>query len=534
MRDRIAFFRHPAAALFAGILIILAYAPYGFSVVQIISVAFLFHLIINADGTRQAFFIGWAYGTGWMTAGVYWLYISMHQFGGLNQAMAIAAVLALGLFMGLLPALAVTLAMIIRRRFGASDFLMAMLILPSALCLAEWTRGWLFTGFPWVVLGYAHTDNALSGFAPVIGVYGITLLATVLAGSALILFNRKQPRRNAVFLIALAIIVGGYGLKFVHWTTPVDAPIRVRLLQGNVPQEMKFSPDQVRKTLALYEEMITASPADLIVTPETAIPQYLHTLSPEWYKKIEKYAVDSHATLAIGIPLADSVRHYTNSLITVSPDSDKPHHINYRYDKQHLVPFGEFVPFGFRWFVNLMRIPLGDFARGPEIQQPFRVKNQWILPNICYEDIFGEEIARQIRAAIKDGNPEPGMMLNLSNIAWFGDSLALPQHLQISRMRSLEMQRPMLRATNTGVTAIIDARGNVQGQLPSYSFATLETELTGMNGMTPYIRFGNHPAIIACLILFFGGATLAHRHHITREGYRKNPLAGKNDQEELL
>ena len=533
MRDRLALARHPIAALIAGVLLILAFAPYGFSIVQIVSVAFLFHLILQATTIRQGFITGLAYGTGWMTAGVYWLYFSMHQFGGLNAFLAAGAVVALGLFMGLLPAIAITLAMIARRRLNASDILMVLFILPATLSLAEWTRGWLFTGFPWTLLGYAHTDNALSGFAPVIGVYGITLFACILSGCALILFNRKQPHRNPVFIIALAIIVGGYSLKFINWTNPVDTPIKVRLLQGNIPQEMKFSPDQARKTLDLYRDMILAAPADLIVTPETAIPQYLHTLSLDWYGQIEQYAVNNHATLAIGIPIADSMQHFTNSLIVVSPDSDKPHHLSYRYDKQHLVPFGEFVPPGFRWFINLMHIPLGDFARGPTIQPPFAVKNQWILPNICYEDIFGEEIAQQIRAAIKAGAPEPGIMLNISNIAWFGDSLALPQHLQISRMRALEMQRPMLRATNTGVTAIIDAHGNVQGQLPYYSFATLETELTGMNGMTPYIRFGNHPAIIASLILLLLGCTLAHKRLATQPGYRANPLAGRNDWEEL-
>lgn len=533
MRTGLASLQRPAAALAAGAMLILSFAPYGFSIVQIISVAFLFHLVLGAASVRQGFILGWAYGAGWIIAGLYWLYYSMHQFGGLNRWLAIAALLALGLFIGLLPAGATGLATLIRKKFGATDVLTAILILPATLTLAEWVRGWLFTGLPWILLGYAHTDNALAGFAPIVGVYGITLLAAILSGSALLLFKRHEPYRNTVFLVAIIIILGGYGLTFIRWTTPVDPPITIRLLQGNIPQEMKFSPDRIDHTLTTYENMIMAAPADLIVTPETAIPQYLHTLSPDWYKKLEKYAVKTQTSLAIGIPVADSPSRFTNSLILLSPDSGKPHHISYRYDKQHLVPFGEFVPPGFRWFINLMRIPLGDFARGPEIQAPFPVKGQWILPNICYEDLFGEEIARQIRAAAGSGHPEPGIMLNLSNIAWFGDSLALPQHLQISRMRSLEMQRPMLRATNTGVTAIIDAQGRVQGRLPAYRFAALETEIQGYAGMTPYIRFGNHPAIIACLLLFFGGATLAHYRQTRHPDYRQHPLSGKNDWEEL-
>lgn len=533
MPKRLVSFKQPAAALAAGAFLVLAFAPYGLAIAQIISVGFLFHLLLNTRSPRQAFIIGWAYGTGWLTAGFYWLYYSMHQYGGLNAALAVLAVIALALFLGLLPALAMGLASLIRQRLKAADILCVLFIMPACLTLAEWTRSWIFTGFPWLALGYAHTDNALSGFAPLIGVYGITLLGCILSGAALLLFKRRrQPGKNTVFLVALAIIASGYGLTFINWTSPTGTPIKVRLLQGNIPQEMKFSPDQIDNNLQIYEDLITATPADLIVTPETAIPLYLHRLSPKWFTRLEKFAVDNNSVLAIGIPVADSQHRFSNSLIVVSPEPDTPYHISYRYDKQHLVPFGEFIPPGFHWFINLMRIPLGSFTRGPLIQHPFPVKDQWILPNICYEDIFGEEIANQIRTAIKNDMPEPGIMLNISNIAWFGDSLALPQHLQISRMRSLEMQRPMLRSTNTGVTAIIDAKGHVQGELPYYSRGSLETEIQGMSGYTPYIRFGNHPAIIACILLILAGGILAH-HSLTRQpGYRKNPLSGKNDWEE--
>ncbi len=533
MHGRLVTLKYSFCALIAGALLILALAPFGFSIIQILCVAFLFHLILKTSQVQQSFFVGWAFGTGWMTASVYWLFFSMHQYGGLNPLLAILAVIILGLFMGLLPATAITLTKFIGNRLQADNTFLLLFILPATLTLAEWTRGWLFTGLPWGALGYAHTDNALSGFAPLIGVYGITLLATFLSGCVIVLLNRKYPYRSIVFVVALTIIIGGYGLKFINWTIPVNSPIKIRLLQGNIPQELKFSPEQSQKTLKRYEDMIMASPADLIVTPETAIPQYLHTLSPAWYKKLEKYVVDTKTTLAIGIPIADSLLHYTNSLIVISPETSNPYHISYRYNKQHLVPFGEYIPSGFRWFLNLMHIPLGNFARGPIVQKPFLVKNQWIMPNICYEDLFGEEIAKQIKAAYKSDMPEPGIMLNISNIAWFGNSLALPQHLQISRMRALEMQRPMLRSTNTGVTAIIDAKGQVQGELPYYRLATLETEIQGMNGITPYIRFGNHIAITACLILFFAGATLAHYRLTRSPTYRSHPLSGRNDWEEL-
>lgn len=533
MRNTLAALKRPAAAFIAGALLVLALAPCGFSLIQILSLAFFFHLLLGATTIRQGFFTGWAYGTGWMTAGVHWLYFSMHRYGGLDPWLAAAAVILLGLFMGLLPAAAALLASAIRLRLAASDTVVALFILPPALTLAEWIRGWLFTGFPWAVLGYAHTDNALTGFAPVIGLYGITLLAAFLAGCALLLINRRQPRRNLLFLAGAAIIIGGYALRAVSWTTPTGEPATIRLLQGNIPQEMKFSPDALAHTLEQYADMITAAPADLIVTPETAIPQYLHTLPAAWYRKLETFAVKNGSTLAIGIPVADSLQRFTNSLVLLSPGSSHPYHLAYRYDKQHLVPFGEFIPPGFRWFTNMLHIPMGDFTRGPAVQPPFAAGSQWIQPNICYEDIFGEEIARQIRAARNAGKPEPGILLNLSNIAWFGDSLALPQHLQISRMRALETQRPMLRATNTGMTAVIDANGQVLGELPAWKKATLATTIQGRNGATPYIRFGNHPAILACLILILGSAVFSHWRQTRQPGYRPHPLAGKNDMGEL-
>lgn len=533
MRDKLSHFSRPALAFIAGGALILSFAPYGYSIVQIISVAFLFHLILSASSKKSAFFYAWSYGTAWMIAGVHWLFFSMHDFGGLSPVLAASGVVLLGLFMGLLPAFSMLGASFIRQKLVVSDFLMATLILPSALTLAEWTRGWLLTGFPWTVLGYAHTDNALAGFAPICGVYGVTLFSTLLAGNALTLASRKNPRRTLAFIIGLIIILGGYGLKFIHWTKPVNQPIKVRLLQGNIPQEMKFSRDNIEKTLERYHAMITAESADLIVTPETAVPIYLHQVPKTWYEKLEQYSVQTKTTLAIGIPIAENIYSFTNSLLVVSSESEKPHHFSYRYDKHHLVPFGEFIPTGFRWFMNLMHMPLGDFKRGTNDQAPFPVKGQWILPNICYEDIFGEEIAYQIRSAHKQDLPEPTLMLNLSNIAWFGNSLALPQHLQISRMRAIEMQRPMLRSTNTGVTAIIDAKGNIQGELPYYTLGTLEVTIQGYQGMTPYIILGNALAIVVTIILLLAGSILAHYRLTKLPGYTPNPLTGRNDWNEL-
>jgi apolipoprotein N-acyltransferase len=206
-----------------------------------------------------------------------------------------------------------------------------------------------------------------------------------------------------------------------------------------------------------------------------------------------------------GIPLSESVTEYSNSVAGIGPQGQ-----SYHYDKHHLVPFGEFIPLGFRWFTDLMQIPLGDFTRGGAVQAPFAVKDQLVLPNVCYEDVFGEEIAKQLRDA-----PRPAtLLLNVSNLAWYGQSTAIPQHLQISRMRSLETGRPMLRSTNNGATAIIDAKGNVASSIPPYSRGTLAATVQGMAGMTPYIRLGNY--------LFLGLSALALiGAWLTGRNYRK-------------
>lgn len=224
---------------------------------------------------------------------------------------------------------------------------------------------------------------------------------------------------------------------------PVDRTgrpaVQVRLLQGNIPQEFKFTGEQIASALSMYADTITNKQADLIVTPETAIPIYIQQLPTGYLEHLTQFAARSFSHIALGIPLADSPRNYTNSLIVISPqDHEKNAQFGYRYNKHHLVPFGEFVPFGFHWFVNMMRIPLGDFTRGDPLQKPFAVKDQWIMPNICYEDIFGEEIVDQIRNEQEIGNSQPTILLNVSNIAWFGNTIALPQHLQISQMRSAE------------------------------------------------------------------------------------------------
>jgi apolipoprotein N-acyltransferase len=482
----------PLFALIAGALNVFAFAPFGLWPLQIITLAFMFALALRSTGWKQAALVGWSYALGWYAAGIHWLYVSMHNYGGLPGWMAAAAVGLLSLYLGIFCSLAMGGTVWLRQRFKIGPAASLLLLFPAAFALAEWLRGWVLTGFPWVGAGYAHVTGPLAGFAPLIGVYGIGLIAAAAAG-ALALTPSKKPAA----LLAIALCAVGYAFQFTDWTKPHGQPISVRLLQGNVPQNLKFDPEVIGSTLMLYHDMVTQAPADLIATPETAIPLLSAQLPPDYLPRFASYVEKSHSHVVLGIPISDGPQQYANSAIGIAPSgAAKP----YRYDKHHLVPFGEFIPAGARWFVDMMHIPLGDFSRGDLLQAPFAVRDQQVLPNICYEDLFGEEIAAQLAS----GKKQATILLNMSNIAWFGDSIALPQHLQISQMRSLETGRPMLRATNTGMTAVIDAHGRVAAMLDPFTRSVLAATVQGYEGLTPYSRFGNLPVVLLSLAALIG------------------------------
>ncbi|UOD31306.1 apolipoprotein N-acyltransferase [Massilia violaceinigra] len=486
-------------AALAGASSVLAFAPVGWWPLQILALAFLFYQVGMDTSVRRSSLIGWAFGFGWSVAGMHWLYITMNRFGNIPGPMAVAAVCLLGAYMGLFGAFASGVSTWLRRRWSLPVASFLLLVLPFMWGLSDWMRGWILTGFPWVATGYAHNASPLGGYAAIVGVYGIGVIAAVCASCIVMLTQRA--RWPGLGLLG-AILGIGYGLSFVAWTTPQGMPISVRLLQGNVAQQKKFDPDHVLRALEMYRGMITAQPADLIALPETAIASLPQYLPPDYLPSIQTYAAASGSHVLSGIPMSDGPGSYANSVIGFSPSGQA-----YRYDKHHLVPFGEFVPAGFRWFVDMMRIPLGDMSRGAEVQPAFAVKDQLVLPNVCYEDVFGEEIAMQLRTM-----PRPAtMLLNVSNLAWFGESVAIPQHVQMSQMRSLETGRPMLRATNTGATVVIDGRGKIVNALPMYTHGSLAARVQGMGGMTPFIRMGNY-LFLALAALAFGVAWFSGRN----------------------
>ncbi|VVE29942.1 apolipoprotein N-acyltransferase [Pandoraea cepalis] len=502
--------RARALAGLAGIAQTLAFAPRDVWWLQLLAMAGLFALVERSASRRDALWLGGSFGVASFASGIWWLYISMHTYGGMPGIMAGAAVLLFSIYLAIYPALATFIT-----RGVSPSGLWRTLAFAGAWTLAEWLRGTVFTGFPWLSPGYAHVDGPLAGFAPLIGVYGIgglaALAAAWLARAVLPVAGTTPPagpaRRLAAVVGVLALLGAGAGLARHAWTTPSGKPLTVRLLQGNIAQDMKFERAGIDHAMALYRDMIVAAPADLIITPETAFPVLLQGIPPDVAGPIREFAdrTGSHVVLgAVGATLTDrGPTDLTNSLFGVTPRDATLH----RYDKHHLVPFGEFVPWGFRWFVDMMHIPLGDFLRGTATPSGFAVADQRVALDICYEDLFGEEIAQTLRSM-----PEPATVLaNSTNLAWFGDTIALDQHLQIARMRTLETGRPMLRATNTGTTAIIDAHGRVQGRLPTMTTGALTGSVQPYSGLTPYVRFGNLPALGLALIALGLGLAMSRR-----------------------
>ncbi len=459
---------------------------------QLICVALLVWRLSHATPARAAL-LGWAFGTAWLTSGIWWLFVSMHYYGGLPAWLAGLAVLVLCAFMALFLAVAAAIFTRYRRGALAGD----TLLFAALWLLAELTRGLLFTGLPWVASGYAHVDSPLAALAPWLGVYGVGSVAAALAAAPAL--GRGVSRWKA--LLGVAGVLTGLALAPLAQFTQATTTLSVALLQGNVPQNEKFSLEYLPSALAWTREQLLGANADLVVGAETVIPLLPHQLDPLWWQPLlEHFRAPGRAAL-VGLPLGDEQRGYTNSAAGLSASTAALPDGFYRYDKHHLVPFGEVIPPLFKWFVQLMDIPLGDFTRGALVAPSFVVKGERVAPNICYEDLFGEELA----ARFTDPSSAPTILANLSNIGWFGQTIAVAQHLNISRMRTLELQHPMLRATNTGATAVIDHRGQVTHRLAPHTQGVLRGEVQGRSGVTPFARWagvaGQWPLVCIALLL---------------------------------
>ncbi len=475
----------------------------------------------RAAGVRpaRAAMLGLAFGSGWLGASTWWLFISMHRYGGLPAPLAGLAVAALALALSVY--LAIALALFARLRCGKA-WLDAWLF--AALWLgAELARGSLLTGFPWAATGYGQIDGPLAALAPWVGVYGIGFVTAAVA--ALPALALRAGARRAVLPTFIAVALLAAATLAARDFTVGTAPLGVTLVQTNVAQDEKFAPERLPQALSWLERALGDAHGPLVLAPETAIPLLPDQLGPEAWGRFSGLFRGDRAAL-IGIPLGSFEAGYTNSVAGLSAQSASLPGGFYRYDKQHLVPFGEFIPTGFRWFVDMMRIPLGDFARGPKVPVSFAYAGQRIAPNVCYEDLFGEELA--LRFA--DEALAPTLLANVSNIGWFGDTIAIAQHLHISRMRTLELQRPMLRATNTGATAVIDHRGRVRASLAPFVGGTLDAVVEGRRGLTPYSRWAGYLGLAPAWLFAALPVMLAIAARLRRRGGggRPNVLANEN------
>ncbi len=495
----------PLYALLAGAIHACSFAPWNLPWLQVLALAALFALGARATSARGAAWLGFAFGMGWFGVGVSWVYVSMHVYGLMPAPLAGAATAAFCAYLAIYPALALGLA----HRFFRRAEVRVAIGLPALWTITEWLRGTVFTGFPWLASGYAHTDGPLAGWAPTLGTYGITLMAALLAG-ALSLLTLPTRRYGWVATAFVVVVGGGWFGRTQSWTKPVGAPIIVRLVQANIPQDTKFEPDGIAQAFTAHLALMQGPRVDLVALPESIFPVPMQYVPPSYLQAFRDFARANRTAVLFGVFLEEPRAHYFNSAVAFEPGAtanDAPPGARFeRYSKRHLVPFGEFIPPGFRWFVDLMKMPIGDQQRGATAQ-PLALAGQQVAVNICYEDLFGAEIIE----AWHTPGPAPTMMLNLSNLAWFNDSLALPQHLQISRMRALETQHPMLRATNTGATAIIDARGHVVAQLQYLTAGALNGEVQGYEGTTPFIQHGNWPALLLAGLLLVAAFSFGRR-----------------------
>ena len=476
-----------AAAL--GAVSVSAYAPFYLFPLPLLSFAALFLLWQGAASGRDAALLGFAFGLGWFGAGVSWVYISLSTFGAMPAPLAATVTLLFCAYLALHPALIGWLS----RRFAMSPALNWMVFVPAAFTLIDWVREWLFTGFPWLNPGYSQAPvSPLTGYAAILGLHGVTLLLFATAGALCWAWLTKpwtQLRSLWPWPTALIVIwIAGAGLKHIAWTEPTGTRVSVSLLQGNIDQDQKWREDQLRATLDTYLGMVRGSDARLIILPETALPLFLRDVPENYLDALAEHAKRNNGDVLVGVPERMPNGDYYNSVVSVGSAARQT------YRKSHLVPFGEFIPLRplLGELVSRLAIPLQDFSRGAADQQPLAIAGEQVAINICYEDVFGDEIIRQL--------PQATLLVNVSNVAWFGRSVAPQQHLQIAQMRAMETGRYMLRATNTGMTAVVSPQGIVEAVAPEFQSAVLTRTVAGMRGATPYVRWGNYAALLLCAI----------------------------------
>ncbi len=491
------FATNPLLAFTAGAILPFAFAPYGQSYLAPVMLAILFFCWQQSPTPKNAAWLGYLFGLGQFGLGTWWVYISMHEFSGAGILPSSLLTLLFINVLAVFPALAGWSSRWLCR--GEMPVWQVILIIPSLWSISEILRGSVMNGFPWLEIGYSQSDTPLAGYAPVFGTYGVGWLTALTAVGIWLLFQLRAAAYRLVALLALIWIIGT-GFKYIEWHRPAGEPFQATLLQGNIPQDLKWQPQTRRRILETYLNMTRQHwDSKLIVWPETAVPAFLHQVRDTFLSALEKTAKQKGSDLLIGVPVLDQTSNrYYNAIISLGQTPGV-------YYKRHLVPFGEYLPlrpvFGF--VLDLLQIPLSDFTAGTDDQPLLVAAGYPLAPTICYEDAFARDALT--------GLPEAAYMVNASNDAWFGDSIAPHQHLQMARMRALEGARFLLRATNTGITAVIGPDGKVRSQAAQFVRTSLTEEIIPLTGATPYVLWHDWPLWTWLFLVVAGGLWLRLR-----------------------
>jgi apolipoprotein N-acyltransferase len=480
------------AALAAGIAMALAFAPFNLSWLAVAGLTVIFYLIATSR-PRDVWGLGYVFGLGYAGLGVYWIFVSISRYGGGLVPASLATPVFVALF-ALLPMLALWLGRWLGRdRVSWST----ALTLPLAWVAVEWVRSWLFTGATWLAVGYSQIDQAVAALAPVTGLFGISLMVALLAGALAACAVNPVRLRMAWLAVVVVVYFGSGALERIQWTQPDGEPLAFAMVQGNVPPDQKWQAAERRETLRYYTARTREHLGKpLVIWPETAVPAFYRRVRDGWLAPLAAEADAAGTDVITGIPRVDDQRNLYNAVMVLGQPERA-------YRKRHLVPFGEYVPFR-GWLggvLDFVGAPLGDITPGDEATL-LAAAGVRIGVSVCYEVTFGDEVA--------DTVPEAGLLLNVSNDGWFGDSSAPYQHLQIARMRSVETGRAMLRSTNTGITAVIGADGRVRQRAPMFQRAVLSGQVQPRTGATPYSRWEDWP-VVAIILAGLGAAAVGAR-----------------------